>query len=148
MSKTNTPVFAQNLFAKAVSLAAQTACTTRAPTATASLAAANIIQFCDVSTNDRRIDSIQVNGCSSSITAATAANLVQIWMWDGTNAYLKDEITISAVTPSTTSPAFTITKTYDPPMLLPAAFKLYASVTVTTTASTTALEAIAMGGDY
>lgn len=145
MPVTATPVFAQTPYSVSVSLAAQTACTTRAPTATASLAAANIIQFVPTSTNGARIDYIVVKGSSSSITAATAANLVQIWNWDGTNAYLTDEITVSAVTPSATAASFSTTYTFANGLYLPAANRLYVSVTVTTTASTTALAATAFG---
>jgi hypothetical protein len=147
MAKTATPVFAQNAFIKTLSLAAVSACTTRAPTVTASLAAANIFQLCDVSTNDRRIDKIQVNACSSSITAPTVAQIVQLWLWDGTSAYLFDEIQVTAQTPSTTSNAFNTIKSYDP-LLLPSSYKLFASTTVTTTASTTALQVSCFGGDY
>ena len=145
MAVTATPVFAQTPYSVSVSLTAQTACTTRAPTATASLAGANIIQFVPTSTNGARIDYIKVVAASTSITAATAANLVQIWDWDATNAYLIDEIPISAVTPSTTSAAFTTTYAYANGLYLPAANRLYISVTVTTTASTTALTATAFG---
>lgn len=145
MPVTATPVFAQTPYSVSLSLAAQTACTTRAPTATASLAAANIIQFVPTSTNGARIDYIIVKGSSSSITAPTAANLVQIWNWDGTTAFLTDEILVSAVTPSTTAPSFSTTYTFANGLYLPAANRLYASVTVTTTASTTALVATAFG---
>jgi len=145
MPVTSTPVFAQTPYSVSVSLAAQTACTTRAPTATASLAAANIIQFVPTSTNGCRIDYILVKSASTSITAATAANLVQIWNWDATNAYLTDEIPVTAVTPSTTAAGFTTTYTFANGLFLPAANRLYISLTVTTTASTTALTATAFG---
>jgi len=148
MAVTATPIFAQTPYVKSLTLAAQTACTTRAPTATASLAAANITAFVPVSTNGLRIDAIQVQACSSSITAATAANLVGIWAWDGTTAYLITEIAVVAQTPSTTAAAFSTTYTLPSPLNLPAAFALYASVTVTTTASTTALQVTAFGGAY
>ena len=148
MAVTSTPIFVQTPFVQSLSLAAQTACTTRAPTATASLAGANIIQFVNTSTNGLRIDSIKVQACSTSITAATAANLVQIWVWDGTNAYLNDEIAVTAVTPSTTAAAFTTLYVYAQPLVLPSTYKLYASLTVTTTASTTALLVTAYGGQY
>lgn len=148
MAVTATPIFAQTPYVKSLTLAAQTACTTRAPTATASLAAANIISFVPTSTNGLRIDSFQVQACSSSITAPTAANLVQIWVWDATNAYLLLEIPITVQTPSTTSSAFTTTYTLATPLNLPSTFALYASVTVTTTASTTALQVMAFGGAY
>ena len=147
MAANTSPIFALTPYAINASLAAATACTTRAPTATASLAAANILALTDVSTNGRRIDKIQVQACSSSITATTAAQIVGIWMWDGTTAYLIDEIVIAAQAPSTTSAAFQTSKTYTN-LVLPAAFKLYMSTTVTTTASTTALSVQVFGGDY
>lgn len=148
MAVTATPIFVQSPFVAITSLAAQTACTTRAPTATASLAAANIVQLTNTSTNGLRIDSIQVQACSSAIGATTAAQLVQVWMHDGTTAYLIDEITVSAQTPSATAAAFVATKTYTNPIVVPATYKLYVSTTVTTTASTTALQVIASGGSY
>jgi hypothetical protein len=145
---TPTPVFAQTPYYKAASLAAVSACTTRAPTATAGLAAANIIALTAVSTNGLRIDSIQVQACSNAIGATTAAQTVLIWMWDGTNAYVIDEIQVSATTPSATTPAFTFMKTYTNSILVPAANILYVSTTVATTASTTALLVSAFGGVY
>ena len=135
MPVTATPIFAQTPYAKTLTLAAQTACTTRAPTATASLAGANITAFVPVSTNGLRIDSIQVNA-------------VGIWMWDGTTAFMILEIAVTAVTPSTTSASFTTTYTFSAPLVLPAAFALYASTTVTTTAAGTALQVTAFGGAY
>ena len=148
MPVTATPIFAQTPYAKTLTLAAQTACTTRAPTATASLAGANIIAFVPVSTNGLRIDSIQVNAVGTSISTANAANLVDIWMWDGTTAFMILEIAVTAVTPSTTAASFTTTYTFPAPLVLPAAFALYASTTVTTTAAGTALQVAAFGGAY
>jgi hypothetical protein len=147
---TATPIFPQTPYAVVASLAAVTACTTRAPTVTASLAAANIVALTATSASGRRIDKITVNAISSAIGATTAAQVVGIWMWDGTTAYLIDEIAVSAQIPSATAPAFTVTKLYDGnnPLVLPAAFKLYVSTTVTTTASTTALQVVCFGGDY
>lgn len=142
------PIAAQTPYLKSLSLAAVTACTTRAPTATASLAAANITELTPVSTNGRRVDSIQVSACSTAIGSATVAQIVGIWAWDGTTAYLIQEITVTAVTTSATVAAFTTTWYPTIPLVLPAAFKLFASTTVTTTASTTALQVTVMGGDY
>jgi hypothetical protein len=141
------PIFPLTPYVKSLSLAAVSACTTRAPTATASLAAANILELTPVSTNGRRIDRIEVNAASSSITATTAAQLVGIWVWDGTTAYLVDEIPVTAQAPSTTAAAFTLSRDYTT-LVLPAAFKLFASTTVATTASTTALVVTVFGGDY
>jgi len=129
MAVTATPIFAQTPYAKTLTLAAQTACTTRAPTATASLAGANITAFVPVSTNGLRIDSIQVNAVGTSISTVNAAQLVNIWMWDGTTAFM-------------------ILDTFSAPLVLPAAFALYASTTVTTTAAGTALQVTAYGGAY
>jgi hypothetical protein len=148
MAVTATPIFAQTPYAKSLTLAAQTACSTRAPTATASLAAANIIAFVPASTNGMRIDTIQVNACGTGIGTANAANLVGIWMWDGTTAFLIQEISVTAVTPSATAAAFTATFSFPTPLSLPAAFALYASVAVTTTAGGTALQVTALGGAY
>ena len=148
MAVTSTPIFAQTPYAKVLKLDAQTACTTRAPTATASLAGANITAFVPVSTNGLRIDSIQVNGISTGISVASVANVVGIWIWDGTTAYLWTEILTTVVTPSTTAVAYTATYTPTLPLNLPAAFALYASVSVTTTAAGAALQVVAFGGAY
>lgn len=142
------PIACQTPYYASADLTAATACTTRAPTATASLAGANIIQLTNTSTNGLRIDSIQVQASSTSISATTAAQIVGLWMWDGTKAYLINEIAISAQTPSTTSAAFATTVTFTNPINVPAANKLYVSTTVTTTASTTALVVNAYGGSY
>ena len=148
MPVTATPIFAQAPYMACTTLAAQTACTTRGPTATANLAAANIIQIVPTSTNGLRIDSIQVNACSTAFTSATAGNIVGIWVWDGTTAFLFTEILVTAVTPSTTVAGFTSTLTFANPLVLPSTFKLFASVSVTTTAATTALQVSVMGGSY
>lgn len=147
MAVTHEPIFAQTPVAKPLSLAAVTACTTRAPTPTASLAAANILELTPISVNGIRVDRITVSACSTSITAPTTAGIVGVWLWDGTNAYLMDEIVISVVTPSTTVPAFSVKRDYDL-STFPSTHKLYVSSTVTTTASTNALQVTAFGGLY
>jgi len=141
------PIFPATPYAITANLSAATACTTRGPTATAGLAAANILAFVPVSNSGLRIDRITVQASSTSITAPTAAQLVGIWMHDGTTAYMIDEFQITVVTPSTTAPCFTLTKTYTN-LVLPAAFSLYMSTTITTTAATTALTVSAFGGAY
>lgn len=147
MPASTTPIFPIAPYAVSLSLAAATACATRAPTATASLAAANILAFVPVSTNGIRIDSIQVKGASSAIAAATTAGLVQIWLHDGTTATLFDEIPTTAVTPSATVGALLVQRSYAN-LVLPPAFALYASTTVTTAATTNALAVTANGGSY
>ena len=148
MAANVSPIFPVAPYAVSVSLAAVTACATRAPTVTASLAAANIIAFVPVSTNGVRIDQIQVKACSSAITSASAANIVMIWVWDGTTAWIYDEILVTAVTPSASAVAsFVGSKSYTN-LVLPATWAMYASVGVTTVANTTALSVQAFGGTY
>jgi hypothetical protein len=139
----NSIITPQTPYMAAVSLAAVTACATRAPTAVASLAAANIFQLVPTTTNGLYLDGINVSGCSSSISAATVAQVVQVWLNDGTTAWLFDEILVTAVTPSTTVAAFKGFAAYAVP--LPSTWSVWVATTVTTTASTTALNVVARG---
>lgn len=140
----NSIITAQAPYAAALSLAAVTACATRAPTPTASLAAANIFQLAAPTTNGLRIDRIRVKGSSSSITATTAAQTVLIFLWDGTTAWLFDEVPIAALAPSTSIPSFLIEQQYVG-LVIPATWAVYSATTVTTTAATTALDVILVG---
>lgn len=125
-------------------LAAVTACTTRGPTATAGLAAANIIVCVPTTTADTKISKVSLKAISTSMTAPTAAQLVGLWDWDGTTAYLVKELQVSLVTPSTTVASFESDTLFDD-FVLPIGHALYVSTTVTTTASTTALGVTAHG---
>jgi hypothetical protein len=148
MPANTSPIFPLTPYAVVKDLSAQTACTTRGPTATAGLAAANIVELVPVgSTNGRKIDSIKVKASSTSITAATASQLVGLWLYNGTTAFLWKEIQVDLVTPATTSPAFEreITALN---LVLPTTWGLYVSTTITTTAATTALTVQAFGGDF
>ncbi|MEI6207288.1 MAG: hypothetical protein WCP20_10930 [Desulfuromonadales bacterium] len=151
MSANNLPINPVTPVSCFASLTAATALTSRAPIPTASIAgliaSSSLALLSDVSTNGRRVDKITVTAASTSMTSATVALLVGIWQWDGSNAYLIDEITVSAQTPSTIVVAFQASRSYTT-KALPAAHKLYVSTTVTTTASTTALTVCLDGGDY
>ena len=147
MSTNTHPIFPAAPYAITAPLTATTACTTRAPTATAGLAAANIVALCPVSASGLRVDKITVQAASSAIGAPTAAQIVGIWLHDGTTAYLIDEFAVTVVTPSTTAVAFTLSKSYTT-LVIPAAFSLYMSTTITTTANTTALSVSVFGGTY
>jgi len=147
MAVTATPIFTQAPLVGIANFSAVSACTTRGPTATAGLAAANIIALVPTTTNGCRIDRIMIKGSSTSITAPTAAQLVTIWIHDGTTAYPFDEIELSVVTPSTTVGSFEGAATYST-LNLPSTYSLYASTTITTTASTTAFVVEAFGGSY
>lgn len=143
----NTPnslISPQNAVLGHANLAAVTACTTRGPTATAGLAAANIVVCIPTVTADTKISKVALKGISTSITAPTAAQLVGLWDWDGTNAYMVKELTVTALTPSTTVASFESDSLYDD-FVLPVGHALYVSTTVTTTASTTALGVTAHG---
>lgn len=141
------PAFASTPLLVNASLAATTACTTRAPTASAGLAAANILLFVPTQTNGWRLDSIRVKGCSSAITAPTAAQIIGIWDFDGTTAWLIDELLVSVITPSTTVASYQALSVYNG-LFIPSTHSLYMSTTITTTAATTALLITASGGAF
>ncbi len=147
MGANNQPIFPGSPAVGNANLTAVSACTTRAPIATANLATNNLVQLVPTTTNGLRIDKIQVQAASSSITSATAAQLVQLWLYDGTTAWLIAEIAVTAITPSTTAAGFNGAY-YPTNLVIPATYSLYVSTTVATTASTTALIVTAFGGDY
>ncbi len=147
MAASTTPIFPNVPYSAFADLTAITACTTRAPTATAGLAAANIIALTAASTNGLRIDTIRVKGASSSFVAATAAQTVTVWQWDGTKAYPLTEILVTLVTPSTTAASYEGSVTFTD-LILPPTHVLYVSTSITTTAATTALIVKASGGAY
>ena len=147
MPANTAPIFPVAPYAAFTDLSAVSACTTRAPTATASLAAANIFQLTAASTNGLRIDTIRVKGSSTSITAPTAAQTVMIWHWDGTKAWPLQEIAITLTTPANNVASFEGVATFTD-LVLPPTHCLYVSTTITTTASTTALVVKASGGAY
>jgi hypothetical protein len=149
MSANTTPIFPLTPVAVAASLAAVSACTTRGPIAYASLASTPCfaVQLSTTTSAGLRVDAIVVKGISTSITAATVAQTVIVWLTDGITAYPVDEILVTAVTPSTTVASFTTTKTYTT-MVIPPGSTLWVSTTVATTASTTALGVSLYGGAY
>lgn len=123
---------------------AKTACTTRAPTATAGLAAANIFVMVPTTTEDTPISRVSIKGSASSFTAPTAAQTVTLWVWDATTAYPIKEIALSALTPSTTAGSFELDFLLTD-FSLPIGYALYASTSITTTAATTGFVAMAFG---
>jgi hypothetical protein len=94
-------------------------------------------------TNGSRIDMIDVQA-----TATTTAGMVRLFVHNGTNAILLGELPVVAVTPSGTSPAFTMqlnTNTMSQllPIVLPTGWSLRAS-----TNNAEAFNVIAFGGDF
>ena len=125
MAMTATPVYVQTP-ASAVGLVS-TAVTSRAKKSTPFT---NFVEICAATTNGKRVRAITVKAAGT-----TAAGLVFIWLYDGTDCYLVDEITVDAVTASATVPSYQTTKIYDttvnPPIDLAPTHKLYATTTIT-----------------
>ncbi len=87
-----------------------------------------------------RVLSINVQG-----TATTVAALVNIFLWDGTQWDLFDQITISATTGSNTVKAYRLVTAYTDLVLPSASHKLGATITVAPTTGT--VRVAAFGGD-
>lgn len=84
-----------------------------------------LVQLKGTSANGTKIYEIKYKA-----TATLVAGLLSIWRYNGTTAYLEDEITITNTTaPSNTAPSITDKRTYDNLALLPTE-SLWISVTV------------------
>ena len=87
-----------------------------------------------------RILSVNVQG-----TATTVASLVNLFLNDGTQWDLFDQITISATTGSTTAKGYRLVTAYTDLVLPSASWKIGATITVTPTSGT--VRVAAFGGD-
>lgn len=87
-----------------------------------------------------RVLSVNVQG-----TATTVAALVNLFLWDGTQWDLFDQITISATTGSNTAKAYRLVTAYTDLVLPSASHKLGATITVAPTTGT--VRVAAFGGD-
>ena len=87
-----------------------------------------------------RVLSIVVQG-----TATTTSALVNLFLYDGTNWDLFDQITISATTGSTTVKGYRLATAYTDLVLPSATAKLGATITVAPTSGT--VRVMAFGGD-
>lgn len=96
-----------------------------------------LVQLVPTSTNGARVDNVTVKSKATSV-----ASVLGIWIYNGTTAYLVDEIDIVATTASNTVDSFVISKSYST-MVLPATYSLYISQTVSTDVT-----AFAFGGVY
>jgi len=78
-------------------------------------------------------------------TGTTTAGMIRLFVHDGTNARLIDEVPVPAITPSGTVPAFQVDVTFgdNRPLLLPNLFSLRAS---TNNAET--FHVVAFGGSF
>lgn len=87
-----------------------------------------------------RILSVNVQG-----TATTVAALVNIFLWDGTQWDLFDQVTISATTGSNTTKGYRLVTAYTDLVLPSASYKLGATISVAPTTGTVRVSA--WGGD-
>lgn len=148
MAINTAPMLYKRLYNAMAGGGAQTACTTRGPTATASLASANILILVPTTgnTDGRRIEKIRIKASSTSFTSQSSSQTVTIWRHNGTTAFPVFEILLAAKTPSTTASSYE--QEYPCDLRLADTESLYFSCSVTTTASTTAFAVHAEGGDY
>jgi hypothetical protein len=91
-----------------------------------------------------RIDYIEIQG-----VATTVAGLVNLFVYDGTNYILWQQVPVQAVTSSTTAPAFTVALSSNGnanimPLNLPTGYSLRAAISV----AQTCLRITAYGGNY
>lgn len=75
-------------------------------------------------------------------TVTTTAGMVRLYLYDGSNTRLFDEIAVAAITPSASLAAFTYTRRYDNLVLPTGSWVLKAS-----THNAEAMNVIALGGD-
>jgi len=87
-----------------------------------------------------RVLSINVQG-----TATTVASLVNIFLFDGTNWDLFDQVTITATTGSNTVKGYRLVTAYTDLVLPSASYKLGATISVAPTTGT--VRVLAFGGD-
>lgn len=122
------PNFAATVKAYAVSIA--TGDTSRtAPTNVGTLATAG--------SSGSRIDEITITAAGTS-----TANIVRIFLYNGSTYYLREEVLISAITAGASTASFTTTLTFDS-LVIPSGW----SVRVTTHATET-YHVTAHGGDF
>lgn len=91
-----------------------------------------------------RIDYIEIQG-----VATTVAGLINLFIYDGTNYILWNQVPVIAVTSSTTAPAFQATLSSNVnsnlmPLIIPTGYSLRA----TTSVAQTGVRVIAQGGDF
>jgi hypothetical protein len=91
-----------------------------------------------------RIDYIDIQG-----VATTTACIVNLFIFDGTNYFLWQQVPVIAITSSTTAPAFTAALSSNSnanimPLTIPTGYSLRATVSVTQTG----IRVIAYGGDF
>lgn len=133
MAAGTSPIFPNVPIIGIASLVSNTAVTAR----TVISGTTGLTQLTTTSTNGTRIDSITVKAQGTSV-----ATQQFIWIYNGTNSYLYDEITVAAVTPSNTATSTSNTVSYTT-LVLPPTYQLYTSQTVSSNVTV-----YAFGGQY
>jgi hypothetical protein len=136
MASNTSPIFPLTPIVGIATLTSATAITSRANIS----GTTGLVQLTATSTNGTKVDAITVTA-----KGTTVANIVDIWIYNGTTSYLYAEIPVSAVTPSTTTQAFTTTVLFNN-LVLPPTYQLYISEQVGTTSAD--LNIMAFGGQY
>lgn len=133
MPAATSPIFPNVPIIGIASLVSNTAVTSRAVIS----GTTGLTQLTATSTNGTRIDFIEVVAQGNSVATSQC-----IWIYNGSNSYLYDEIAISAVTANTITPATSNAVTYTT-LVLPPTYQLYTSQTVSSNVSV-----FAFGGQY
>jgi hypothetical protein len=133
MPAATSPIFPNVPIIGIASLVSNTAVTSRAVIS----GTTGLTQLTATSTNGTRIDFIEVVAQGNSVATSQC-----IWIYNGSNSYLYDEIAISAVTANTITPATSNSVTYTT-LVLPPTYQLYTSQTVSSNVSV-----FAFGGQY
>ena len=127
------PIFPQVPIIGIASLVSNTAVTSRSVI----VGTTGLTQLTPNSTNGTRVDFIEVQG-----QGTTVATILNVWINDGTNSYLADEIVLPAATANTTSVASSNTISYTR-LTLPATYRLFVSQQVSANVTV-----FAFGGQY
>jgi hypothetical protein len=136
MAANTSPVFPLTPIVGIATLTAATAITSRANiTGTTGL-----VQLTATSTNGTKIDAITVEA-----KGTTVANIIGIWIYNGTTSFLFTELAVTAITPTTTVVGFTSTTAFAN-LVLPPTYQLFISEQVGTTSAD--FNVIAFGGQY
>jgi hypothetical protein len=127
------PIFPQAPIIGIASLVSNTAVTAR----TNIVGTTGLTQLTANSTNGTRVDFIEVQG-----QGTTVATIINIWLNDGTNSYLVEEISLPAATANTTSVASSNTISFTK-LTLPPTQRLFVSQQVSANVTV-----FAFGGTY
>jgi hypothetical protein len=136
MPANTTPIFPLAPIVGIATLTAPTAITSRANI----VGTTGLVQITATSTNGTRVDAITVTA-----KGTTVANTIDIWLYNGTTSFLYAEISVTAITASTTTAAFTTTVTFAN-LTLPPTYQLFVSTQVGTTSAD--FNIVAFGGTY